>query len=383
MTPEQETTGSISVIDLYRDALARRGYIADASQMQAVRRLQQLYEEWSTYKARRSTALRKLLLRPPLPRGVYLWGAVGRGKSFLMDSFFHCLPLERKRRVHFHDFMRDVHRELAELKRREDPLDALAGRIARRCRLICFDEFHVNDIADAMILARLLERTLARGVVYCMTSNYPPGALYRDGLKRDNFLATIALVKQHMDVLQVDGGTDYRLRALDQVRAYHTPLGEAADAALLASFRRIAETEDEDQAELEVEGRTLRALRRAGGIVWFDFMALCGFGRSQNDYLQLARRFHSVIVSGVPRMGPELADEARRFTLLVDVFYDRRVKLIVSAESPPESLLKREEAAKYASIRSMLFEFDRTTSRLAEMQSRLYMEQPRRGIQSA
>ena len=383
MTMQHDSTGSMSVIELYRHALERRGYIADVAQMRAVERLQQLYEEWSAYKARRSTAMRKLLVRPPLPRGVYLWGAVGRGKSFLMDSFFHCLPLERKRRVHFHDFMRDVHRELAELKDREDPLDALAGRIARRCRLICFDEFHVNDIADAMILARLLARTLARGVVYCMTSNYPPDALYWDGLKRDNFLATIALVKHHMDVLQVDGGVDYRLRALEQVKAYHTPLGEATDAALSETFHRIAETEDEDEAELEVEGRTLTALHRAGGLVWFDFMTLCGWGRSQHDYLNLARRFHTVILSGVPRMGLELADEARRFTLLVDVFYDNRVKLIVSAESPSGSLLKREEAAKDARIRAMMFEFERTTSRLAEMQTRRYLEQPRREFGSA
>jgi cell division protein ZapE len=382
MTLEQDPTGSMTVIELYRHALERRGYIADVSQMQAVERLQQLYEEWSAYKARRSTALRKLLVRPPLPRGVYLWGAVGRGKSFLLDSFFRCLPLERKRRVHFHDFMRDVHRQLAELKDREDPLDALAGRIARHCRLICFDEFHVNDIADAMLLARLLERTLARGVVYCMTSNYPPDALYRDGLKRENFLGAIALVKQHMDVLQVDGGVDYRLRALEQVKAYHTPLGAATDAALSETFHRIAEAGDEE-AQLEVQGRTLPALHRAGGLVWFDFMVLCGWGRSQHDYLELARRFHTVILSGVPRMGLELADEARRFTLLVDVFYDNRVKLIVSAEAPPGSLLKREEAAKYARIRAMMFEFDRTASRLAEMQTRRYLEQPRREFQSA
>ncbi len=378
MTGAQDHTGSISVIELYRHALERRGYLADASQMQAAERLQQLHEEWTGYKARRRTALRKLLVRPSLPRGVYLWGAVGRGKSFLLDSFFSCVPVERKRRVHFHDFMRDVHRQLAELKGREDPLDALAGRIARRWRLICFDEYHVNDIADAMILARLLERTLARGVVYCMTSNYVPDALYRDGLKRENCLPAITLLKQHMDVLQVDGGVDYRLRTLEQVKVYHTPLGEATDAALAETFHRIAETADEDAAELEVQGRVLPALHRAGGLAWFDFMALCGYGRSQHDYLELAGRFHTVIVSGIPRMGSELADEARRFTLLVDVFYDKGVKLIVSAESPPGSLLKREEARRYARIRTMMFEFDRTASRLAEMQTRRYLEQPRR-----
>jgi cell division protein ZapE len=368
----------VNVRELYQHALERRGYSPDPAQQRAVDRLQQLYEEWTAYKARRSNAITKLLVRPPLPRGVYLWGAVGRGKSFLMDSFYHCLPLERKRRVHFHDFMRDVHRELEELKGQEDPLKALAGRIARRSRLICFDEFHVNDIADAMILARLLGRCMELGVVFCMTSNYPPDQLYRDGLKRENFMPAIGLIKSRMDVLQVDGGVDYRLRALEQAQVYLTPLGPQTDSVLAETFQRIAETEDEDHEALDVEGRTIPYLHRAGGVVWFDFMALCGWGRSQHDYLDIAERFHTVIVSNVPRMGLELADEARRFTLMVDVFYDNRVKLILSAESGPDDLLKREEGAKDARIRAMMFEFDRTASRLTEMQSHQYLEQPRR-----
>jgi cell division protein ZapE len=368
----------VNVRELYQHALERRGYSPDPAQQRAVDRLQQLYEEWTAYKARRSNAITKLLVRPPLPRGVYLWGAVGRGKSFLMDSFYHCLPLERKRRVHFHDFMRDVHRELEELKGQEDPLKALAGRIARRSRLICFDEFHVNDIADAMILARLLGRCIELGVVFCMTSNYPPDQLYRDGLKRENFMPAIELIKSRMDVLQVDGGVDYRLRALEQAQVYLTPFGPETDRVLAETFQRIAETEDEDHEALDVEGRTIPCLHRAGGVVWFDFMALCGWGRSQHDYLDIAERFHTVIVSNVPRMGLELADEARRFTLMVDVFYDNRVKLILSAESGPDDLLKREEGAKDARIRAMMFEFDRTASRLTEMQSHQYLEQPRR-----
>jgi cell division protein ZapE len=376
---EQELAkgGRLSVVELYHRALGRRGFQSDPSQLRAVERLQQLYEEWTEYKARRSSALRRLVVRPPLPHGVYLWGSVGRGKSFLMDSFYLCLPLVRKRRVHFHHFMRDVHRELDELKGREDPLAALAERIAKRYRLICFDEMHVNDIADAMIVGRLLGRIMDLGVVCCMTSNYRPEELYKDGLKRENFLPAIALLKERLDVLHVDGGVDYRQRMLEGVKVYHSPLGEPADRALMENFGRIAEVEEEYH-ELDVEGRVIPYLHRAGGVVWFDFAVICGWGRSQHDYLDLSRRFHTVIVSGVPRMGLKLAEEARRFTLMVDVFYDNRVKLIVSAEAGPEKLLRIEEDPADARLRAMVFEFDRTASRLVEMQSRAYLSKARR-----
>jgi cell division protein ZapE len=367
----------LTVLDYYRRTLERRGYVSDAAQMRAVERLQRLYEEWTDYKARRSSALRRLVVRPPLPKGVYLWGGVGRGKSFLMDSFYLCVPLVRKRRVHFHHFMRDVHRELDEIKGQEDPLGVLARRIARRYRLICFDEFHVNDVADAMILGRLLKRTIELGVVYCMTSNYAPDELYKDGLRRDDFVTTIELIKANLDVLNVDSGVDYRLRALEQVSVYHTPLGEASGKALLETFRQIAEV-DEEFHELDVEGRVIPYLHRAGGVVWFDFHVLCGWGRSQHDYLDLARRFHTIIVSGVPRMGLDLADEARRFTLMVDVFYDNRVKLVLSAAAPPDKLLDADAVQKDVRLRAMVFEFDRTASRLIEMQTRAYLGQSRR-----
>jgi cell division protein ZapE len=371
----------VSVLELYEDALKRRGFASDPSQRAAVARLQRLYEEWTEYKRRRRTALHRLVVRPPLPRGVYLWGAVGRGKTFLMDSLFRCLPLERTRRVHFHHFMRDVHRELDELKGNRNPLDVLAGRIAKRYRLICFDEVAVSDVADAMLLGRLFTKTMDAGVEYCMTSNYPPDELYKGGLKREDFLPTIALIKQRLDVLRVDSGIDYRKLAMQQVEAYHWPLGPESERALMAAFRKIAEVEEEEH-ELDVEGRVIPYRHRAGGVVWFDFGVICGWGRSQNDYIDLAKRFHTIVVSGVPRMSLEQADAARRFTLLVDVLYDQRVNLIVSAEAPADELLVRDRDPGDSQLQAMVFQFDRTASRLAEMQTRDYLSQPRIGHQS-
>jgi cell division protein ZapE len=295
-----------------------------------------------------------------------------------MDNFYRCLPLVRRRRVHFHHFMRDVHRELEKLKGTADPLDALAGRIAKRFRLICFDEIALSDVADAMILGRVLTRTMDKGVVYCMTSNYHPDELYKGGLKREDFLPTIELIKERLDVVRVDSGVDYRKRALQKVKTYHLPLTPETDRALMEGFREIAEVEEE-RHPLDVEGRVIPYRHRAGGVVWFDFKVICGWGRSQNDYIDLAKRFHTLIVSGVPRMGMERADEARRFTLLVDVLYDQRVKLLISAEAPPEGLLARGGNAADTQLQAMVFQFERTASRLNEMQTREYLDQPRVG----
>jgi cell division protein ZapE len=357
----------LDVLELYQRMLSERGFVSDASQFRAVEHLQRLYEEFTAYKARRDNALKRLVVHPELPRGVYLWGGVGRGKSFLMDSFFLCVPLVRKRRVHFHHFMRDVHRELATLKGQEDPLVLVAKHIAKQYRLICFDEFHVSDIADAMMLGRLLEELLANRVVLCMTSNYAPDELYPNGLQRANFLPAIELIKTRMDVLEVDGGADYRRRALEQVQAYHTPLGPEADAKLREVFSRVAEVANETQ-ELDVEGRVIPYVRRAGGVVWFEFSALCEGPRSQLDYLDLAQRFHTVVLSNIPRMNAKMADAARRFTWLVDIFYDQKVKLIVSAEVPVTELYL-DGANSH--------EFARTVSRLIEMQSKDYLSAPR------
>jgi cell division protein ZapE len=370
---EQPSTrvAQADVVTLYREHLARRGFVSDPSQWRAVERLQRLYEEWTAYKARRSNALKRLLVRPPLPKGVYLWGAVGRGKSFLMDSFYLCVPLVRKRRVHFHPFMREIHRELDSLKGTEDPLAAVAERTARRWRLVCFDEFHVSDIADAMILGRFLSSVMERGVQFVMTSNYAPDDLYPNGLQRERFLPAIEFIKGRLDVLEVDNGTDYRRLKMERLQVYHTPLGAHSEAALERIFAELADVEEEHQP-LEVESRRIAYRKRAGGLVWFDFAALCETPRSAADYVEIARRFHTALLSGVPRLSARNADAARRFTWMVDVFYDVRVKLVMSAETAPEEIFVEAGDAKIAGL-----EFSRTVSRLNEMQSARYLQSER------
>ena len=358
---------------LYEQTLAERGYACDPAQLRAIDALQRCENEWADYKARRSNAVTKLLVRPPIPRGVYMYGGVGRGKSFLMDCFFQAVPLTRKTRLHFHEFMREVHRELQELKGTVNPLDELGKRIARRFRLICFDEFHVADVTDAMILHRLLDALFANRVSIVTTSNFHPDDLYPNGLHRDRILPAIELLKEKLEIINVDNGTDYRQRTLEHVQLYHTPLGPEADAAMDSAFSELAEARDESPL-LHIEQRELRARRRAGGVVWFDFKTLCGGPRSQNDYLELATQFHTLLLSGVPQMPPRLASEARRFTWLVDVLYDRRVKLILSAEVPAEALYLEGPLAH---------EFPRTVSRLQEMQSAEFLALERREVDTS
>jgi cell division protein ZapE len=363
----------VSVRELYAQTIAERGYVADAAQLRAVESLARCESEWADYKARRSNALTKLIARPPIPRGVYMYGGVGRGKSFLMDCFFNAVPLARKTRLHFHEFMREVHRELAELHGTVNPLQELGKRMARRYRLICFDEFHIADVTDAMILHRLLEALFENRVSIVTTSNFRPDDLYPNGLHRDRILPAIELLKAKLEVVNVDSGTDYRQITLAQVGLYHTPLSEAADASMADAFERLAEARDEPSL-LHIEHRQLHARRRAGGVVWFDFRELCGGPRSQNDYLELASRFHTLLLSSVPQMSPRLASEARRFTWLVDVMYDRRVKLILSAEVEPELLYTDGPLAH---------EFPRTVSRLREMQSAEFLALSRREVDTS
>ena len=363
----------MSVMQAYEAELASRGYTADPAQLRAVQALERCANEWTAFKMQRSNAFKKLVNRPDVPRGVYMHGGVGRGKSFLMDCFYNAVPLKRKTRLHFHEFMREVHRELRDLQGIVNPLDELGKRIAKRYRLICFDEFHVADITDAMILHRLLAALFDHGVGFVTTSNFKPDDLYPNGMHRDRIFPAIALLKEKLEVLSVDNGTDYRRRTLEQVNLYHTPLGPQADAEMTESFNRLAESHDESPV-LQIESRKIQARRKAGGLVWFDFKTLCGGPRSQNDYLEIATQFHTVLLSDVPAMPVRMASEARRFTWLIDVLYDRRVKLILSAEVAPEDLYTEGPLAH---------EFPRTISRLNEMRSAEFLALERREVDTS
>ena len=356
----------------YEAELKARGYVADPAQLCAVDALERCSREWSAFKEKRSNVIKKLINRPEVPRGVYMYGGVGRGKSFLMDCFYNAVPLRRKTRLHFHEFMREVHRELSDLQGTVNPLDELGKRMAARYRLICFDEFHVAEITDAMILHRLLASLFNYGVGFVTTSNFKPDDLYPAGLHRERILPAIALLNTRMEVLNVDNGTDYRTRTLESAKIYHVPMGAQADQAMEQTFIALAETHDEDPV-LHIEARDIRAVRKAGGVVWFDFRTLCGGPRSQNDYLEIATQFHTVLLSNVPYMPVRMASEARRFTWLVDVLYDRRVKLIMSAEVVPEALYTEGPLAH---------EFPRTVSRLNEMQSKEYLALERRMVET-
>jgi cell division protein ZapE len=353
---------------------AAHGFVLDASQELAVEHFQRLYEDLIGLERLESSLIR-LLARKRVVRGLYLWGGVGRGKSFLMDSFYNCAPVQRKQRIHFHRFMQDVHRELHRRQGQADPLAAIARDWAKDARLVCLDEFHITDITDAMMMKRLLEALFEQGVVFVTTSNFEPDALYIHGLQRNQFLPAIELIKENLDVVNVDGGTDYRLRALERAGVYHLKMG--ADDALDRAFMSIARHESDEVGEIEVEGRMIRIRRQARGVAWFDFRELCDGPRGKADYIELARRYHTVLVSDVPRFRSSDADKLRRFVWLVDEFYDRRVKLILSAAAPPEELvvIGDEDADKFqANLNVSLNE--RLVSRLTEMQTRDYLTQP-------
>ncbi len=360
----------MTVKQIYEAELAVRGYTSDPAQLRAVAELERCAQEWTAYKEKRSNALKKLINRPDIPRGVYMFGVVGRGKSFLMDCFYNAVPLKRKTRLHFHEFMREVHRELSDLQGTVNPLDELAKRMSKRFRLICFDEFHVADITDAMILHRLLTALFNNGVGFVTTSNFKPDSLYPGGLHRDRILPAIALLNARLEVISVDNGTDYRRRTLEALTLYHVPNGPQADAAMEQAFNVLEETHDEDPV-LHIESRQILAKRKAGGMVWFDFKTLCGGPRSQNDYLEIASLFHTVFLSDVPQMPLRMASEARRFTWLIDVLYDRRVKLVMSAAVVPTELYTEGP---------MSHEFPRTVSRLSEMQTQEYLSLERRMV---
>jgi cell division protein ZapE len=367
------TARGMGPLERYRAESSRPGFVRDPAQQQAAEALQALYDDL-TAAAPRQRWLQSLLRRNIGDQargilGLYLWGGVGRGKTYLMDLFYDAIPFEQKMRTHFHRFMQRIHHELRAEAGRKNPLQAIGRRIGGEARLLCFDEFFVSDITDAMILAGLFETLFAEGVTLVATSNVPPEELYKDGLQRQRFLPAIALIKRHTRVMRVDGGVDHRLRRLEQAELYHCPLDDGAEASLHSSLSSLApETPVADQV-LTIEGREIRARYCADDVVWFDFAEICDGPRSQNDYIELAREFHAVIVSDVPQFSTETEDQARRFISLVDEFYDRNVKLVVSAAAPPGEL--------YRGVR-LSFEFQRTVSRLIEMQSHAYLAREHR-----
>lgn len=345
----------------YADFRRREGFEPDRAQASAVERLQALHEALINFKLRPRGFVSRTFQkhRHAPPKGLYLWGGVGRGKSALMDAFFAGLPYRRKARYHFHPFMRDVHAALKRHSSESDPLHRIADDIAKSTRVLCFDEFHVSDIADAMILGRLFGALFERGVVLVMTSNYPPSGLYPDGLQRDRFIPTIALIEANVNVLCVDGGVDHRLRTLHKEQVFFTPLGQDSDQRIAQLFERVS-GQSPEASTLMVLGRALPVRAQARAAVWFDFKALCDGPRSQLDYLFLAERFPLVIVSDIPRLTPKDANLARRLTWLVDILYDHHIPIAISSEVSVSAL--------YAEG-PMHQEFARTVSRLEEMQS--------------
>jgi cell division protein ZapE len=354
----------------YERLLTERGFRSEAAQLVALARLEDLRQRLLAAEQSPGPRLSRWLSaasgrfrRTPV-RGLYLWGGVGRGKTWLMDLFFASLPFAAKRRRHFHRFMQDVHRRLATLSHHRSPLERVAAELAREAHVLCLDELYVADIGDAMILGGLFAGLFRRGVTLVTTSNTPPEELYRDGLQRQRFLPAIRLLERDLDVLRVDGGTDHRLRHLTQAGTY-LPAGAPDTAARLAAlFDSLSGHDGQPGGVLEVEGRDIPVLGVGGGAVWFAFAALCSGPRSQNDYISIARSFQSVLVSEVPVMGATRDDEARRFIALIDELYDHNVNLVLSAYAAPAGLYQGERLSAA---------FARTVSRLTEMQSEEYL----------
>jgi len=352
---------------------AEHGFMLDAAQTAALPRFERLYEDLIGLEHMEASLIR-LLARKRVVSGLYLWGGVGRGKSFLMDSFFNCAPVARKQRIHFYRFMQEVHHGLRELQGQADPLVLFARTLAKEVRLLCLDEFHITDITDAMLMRRLLEGLFEQGVVLVTTSNFEPDGLYLHGLQRSQFLPAIELITQYLEVVGIDNGVDYRLRELEKAGVYHTEAD--SDARLEQAYLSIARHDSSEERQMEIEGRLVNVRRQARGVAWFDFPELCDGPRAKADYIELARRYHTVLLSGVPRFSIDDADKLRRFVWLVDEFYDRRVKLMIAAAAPAAELVNgaRAEDNFQANLNASLNE--RLVSRLTEMQTRDYLTQP-------
>lgn len=346
---------------------AKPGFVHDASQDTAIEALNNLWQQLVEFKARRTQFLGRSLRNPPVPKGLYLWGGVGRGKSFLMDAFYACVPYKRKRRVHFHNFMAEIHQGMKDLAAEKDPLIAVAERIAQSTRLLCFDEFMVSDIADAMILGRLLQALTERGVILVTTSNSAPDDLYPNGLQRQNFLPAIELLKRELTVLNMDGGHDYRLRGMTREPVFLVPDNAENENLMESMFQRLCSGALQDAQSIVIQGRSIPLRKLAQGMAWFDFNAICGERRGQTDYLEIAHKFHTVFVSYMPILTASDAAFAQRFIWMIDVFYEHRVKLVASAAAQPSAIFSEGSSSG---------DHSRTVSRLTEMQSTAYLELP-------
>jgi cell division protein ZapE len=350
----------------YESLVAEGKIYKDTAQFEMVHRLDNLSRDILST----NNSLHKLLSHVGFGknlRGLYLWGGVGRGKTFVMDMFFDAIPIKAKLRLHFHRFMHMVHHQLADLAGQSDPLLKVADNIRQKCRLLCFDEFFVTDITDAMLLGELFKALFERRVVLVATSNIPPEQLYRNGLQRERFLPAIDLIQQHCEVINVDGGKDYRLRMLEKAEIYHYPLDEAATANLQFSFEQLGSGQIRTNHDLLINDRSINTIQRCDGVVWFDFDDICQTERSASDYIELSRLYHTVLLANVPKLDDHLNDAVRRFIAMVDEFYERQVKLIMSAALPLEDLYQGS---------AQVFAFQRTQSRLMEMQTHHYLALP-------
>lgn len=356
-----------SPLTWYQAASQQAAFIRDAAQARAIEHLDRLWTELMMFKRKRNRFLGRSLRSPQLPKGLYFYGGVGRGKSFLMDAFYGCLPYRRKRRVHFHAFMAEIHQRLRGLKSEANPLKAVAAEIAKETRVLCFDEFHVSDIADAMILGRLLENLFNEGVVLVATSNYAPSELYPQGQNRSSFLPTIALIEEKLTILNVDGGEDYRHRTLTAAEVFYIPANEENERKLADLFTQVTAGQVERPSEIEIHGRMLRCKKRTDKAIWFDFRMLCFGPRSQADYLYLSEHYEMIFVSGIEKLSQAERAEARRLTWLIDVMYDYRVKFCATCDVPVDEIYVEGDFAQ---------EFVRTASRLTEMQSQEYLNLP-------
>lgn len=356
-------------LEKYRLDLQSPDFKYDEAQENAVKELQRLYDELTqpqkklTWRVKLASRFGKGMSKPSI-QGIYFWGGVGRGKTYLVDTFYECLPFKHKLRIHFHRFMHRVHEELKTLDQQQDPLKIVAKRFAAEARIICFDEFFVSDITDAMILGTLMEELFSHGIVLVATSNIIPDELYKNGLQRARFLPAIELLNQNTRIVNVDSGVDYRLRALKQAEIFHYPLDDTSYSNLKSYFCQLAPEDGVEGRDIEVAGRSIPSILDADGVAMFEFRALCDGPRSQTDYMELSRCYHTILVANVEQMGQSTDDIARRFIAMVDEFYERNVKLIMSAAVSLETLYTQGQ---------LTFEFRRCLSRLKEMQSHEYL----------